>query len=89
MNAGARNQLRALGAIALGLLLSVVVAYWISELHVLWSMRARGLSERAELSEDYGFAFDNLVVTATAWFVALCVCTAWAWRWLGRALRGV
>ena len=80
----ASSAARLLSASALGLLLSIVVAYSVGEIHVHWYMSTRGVVDRSELGGDYGFAFDNLVATVFAWLAALCICSALAWRWLAR-----
>jgi hypothetical protein len=80
--------MRQLGALILGFLLSLLVGYAVGEAHVYWYMASHGLAVRAELSEDYGFAFDNFIATGIAWLVSLIWGVGCSMRFLGRVRFG-
>lgn len=62
------------------MLVALGAAYAALEAHVWWYMRKRGIVLRSDLSEDYGLAFDS-VLLAFATVAVVLPLAGWAlWR---------
>lgn len=75
---------RTAAAVALATAATAMVVKLVFAVHLDWYMGSHGITDLSQLSDDYGLAFDSLLLFLGTVLVVFPITVAWAWRLLGR-----